>query len=141
VLYGKTGPAVRFAFPVTGGLVTLSPLGGDTYHAGGIVFRNTKNGKKIEVSQFTIDLTHGDLTGIVNGNASARVPLFRLGLSHAQLALGRHLVTARGIVLTLTSGEAKAFDAVSFREPQFPAAHRQATSLTQPVRHARSELF
>ena len=27
-----------------------------------------KNGKKIEVSSFTIDLTHADLTGIVNGN-------------------------------------------------------------------------
>ena len=111
VLYGKNGPAVRFAFPVTGGLVTLSPLGGDIYHAGGIVFRNTRNGKTIEVSQFTIDLTHGDLTGIVNGNASARVPLFRLGLSHARLALGTHLVKARGIILTLTRAAAKALNA------------------------------
>jgi len=111
VLYGKNGPAVRFAFPVTGGRVTLSPLGGNIYHDGGIVFRNTRNGKTIEVSQFTIDLTHGDLTGIVNGNPAARVPLFRLGLSHARLAVGRHLVTARGIALTLTSVAAKALDA------------------------------
>ena len=111
VLHGKTGPAVRFAFPVTGGLVTVSPLGGDIYHGGGIVLRNTRNGKTIVVSQFTIDLTHGDLTGIVNGNPAARVPLFRLGLSHARLAVGRHLVTARGIVLTLTSVAAKALDA------------------------------
>ena len=111
VLYGKTGPAVRFAFPVTGGLVTLSPLGGDIYHGSGIVFRNTRNGKTIEVSQFTIDLTHGDLTGIVNGNPAARVPLFRLGLSHAKLTVGRHLVKARGIALTLTSVAAKALDA------------------------------
>ena len=111
VLYGKNGPAVRFAFPVTGGLVTVSPLGGNIYHSGGIVFRNTRNGKTIEVSQFTIDLTHGDLTGIVNGNPAARVPLFRLGLAHAKLAVGRQLVTARGIVLTLTSVAAKALDA------------------------------
>jgi hypothetical protein len=111
VVHGKNGPAVRFAFPVTGGLVTLSPLGGNIYHDGGIVFRNTRNGKTIEVSQFTIDLTHGDLTGIVNGNPSARVPLFRLGLSHAQLAVGRHLLTARGIVLTLTCAAAKALNA------------------------------
>jgi hypothetical protein len=111
VLYGKNGPAVRFAFPVTGGLVTLGPLGGDIYHAGGIVFRNTRNGKTIEVSQFTIDLTHGDLTGIVNGNPAARVPLFRLGLSHAKLAVSRHLVTARGIALTLTWVAAKALNA------------------------------
>ena len=111
VLHGKNGLAVRFAFPVTGGLVTLSPLGGNIYHDGGIVFRNTRNGKTIEVSQFTIDLTHGDLTGIVNGNPAVRVPLFWLGLSHAQLAVGRHLVKARGIVLTLTSVAAKALDA------------------------------
>ena len=111
VLSGKTGPGVRFAFPVTGGMVTLSPLGGNIYHAGGIVFRNTENGKTIEVSRFTIDLTHGDLTGIVNDNPAARVPLFRLGLSHAKLAVGRHLVTARGIVLTLTSVAAKALNA------------------------------
>jgi hypothetical protein len=110
VLPGKDGPAVRFAFPVTGGLVTLSPLGGDIYHDGGILFRNTRNHKTIEVSQFTIDLTHGDLTGIVNGNSAARVPLFRLGLTHARLAAGRHLVTARGIVLTLTSVAAKALN-------------------------------
>jgi len=111
VLSGQTGPAVRFAFPVTGGLVTLSPLGGNIYHAGGISFRSPKNGKTIEVSRFTIDLTHGDLTGVVNGNPAARVPLFRLGLSHAKLAVGRHLVTARGIVLTLTSVAAKALNA------------------------------
>jgi hypothetical protein len=111
VLPGKTGPAVRFAFPVTGGLVTLSPLGGDIYHGGGIMFRNARNGKTVEVSQFTIDLTHGDLTGIVNGNPAARAPLFRLGLSHAKLAVSRHLVTARGIVLTLTSVAAKALNA------------------------------
>lgn len=111
VLHGKNGPAVRFAFPVTGGLVSLSPLAGTIYHDGGIVFRNMRNGKTIEVSQFTIDLTHGDLTGIVNGNPAARVPLFRLGLSHAKLAAGRHLVKARGIVLTLTSVAAKALDA------------------------------
>jgi hypothetical protein len=111
VLHGKNGLAVRFAFPVTGGLVTLSPLGGNIYHAGGIVFRNTRNGKTIEVSQFTIDLTHGDLTGIVNGNPAVRVPLFRLGLSHARLAAGTHLVKARGIVLTLTWVAAKALNA------------------------------
>jgi hypothetical protein len=111
VLSGKTGPAVRFAFPVTGGVVTLSPLGGNIYHAGGIMFRNTRNGKTIEVSRLTIDLTRGNLTGIVNGNPAARVPLFTLGLSHAKLAVGKHLVTARGIVLTLTSVAAKALNA------------------------------
>jgi hypothetical protein len=111
VLSLKSGPAVRFAFPVTGGLVSLSPLGGNVYHGGGILFRNVNNGKMIEVSLFTIDLTHGDLTGIVNGSPKARVPLFRLDLSHAKLAAGKHLVTARGIGLKLTAVAARALNA------------------------------
>lgn len=106
-----SGPAVLFTFPVTGGRLTLSPLGGTIDHSGGILFLNVKNGKKIEVSSFTIDLTHADLTGIVNGNPQARVPLFRLDLSHARLAAGKHVVTARGIGLKLTAAAARALDA------------------------------
>jgi hypothetical protein len=129
VLYGKNGPAVRFAFPVTGGLVRLSPLGGTIYHDGGILFRNAKNGKTIEVSQFTIELTHGDLTVIVNGNPAARVPLFGLGLSHAKLTVARRLVTARGIVLTLTSVAARALNA-ALRTRLFCAGLELATAQT-----------
>jgi hypothetical protein len=106
-----SGPAVRFTFPVTGGRVTLSPLGGTIDHRGGILFLDVRNGKKIEVSQFTVDLTHADLTGIVNGNPQVRVPLFGLDLSHARLTAGTHIVTASGIGLTLTAAAAKALDA------------------------------
>ena len=106
-----SGPAVLFTFPVTGGRVTLSPLGGTIGHSGGILFLNVTNGKKIEVSSFTIDLTHADLTGIVNGNPKARVPLFGLDLSHARLAAGKHIVTAGRIGLTLTAAAAKALNA------------------------------
>ena len=109
--FPKSGPAVRFAFPATGGRVTLNPLGGKIHHRGGILFFNVNNGKKIEVSRFTVNLTHADLTGIVNGNPKARVPLFRLDLSHAKLAAGKHIVTARGIGLKLTSAAAKALNA------------------------------
>jgi hypothetical protein len=111
VRFLKSGPAVRFRFPVTGGRVALSPLGGTIDHRGGILFINMKIGKTIEVSRFTIDLTHAELTGIVNGNPKARVPLFRLDLSHARLAAGKHIVTARGIGLKLTSAAAKALNA------------------------------
>ena len=106
-----SGPAVLFTFPVTGGRVTLSPLGGTIDHRGGILFLDLKNGKKVEVSSFTIDLTHAGLTGIVNGNPRARVQLFGLDLSHARLAAGKHIVTARGIGLTLTAAAAKALNA------------------------------
>jgi hypothetical protein len=111
VLIPKSGPAARFTFPVTGGSVTLSPLGGKVNHAGGILFVNVKNGKTIEVSRFTIDLAHADLTGIVNGNPKARVPLFRLDLSHAKLTAGKHVATAEGIGVKLTSTAAKALNA------------------------------
>ena len=111
VLLPKSGPAARFTFPVTGGSVTLSPLGGKVRHAGGILFANLTNGKTIEVSRFTIDLAHADLTGIVNGNPQARVPLFRLDLSHAKLTAGNHIVTAKGIGVKLTSAAAKALNA------------------------------
>jgi hypothetical protein len=111
VLFPKSGPAARFTFPVTGGSVTLSPLGGKIKHAGGILFANVTNGKNIEVSRFTIDLAQAKLTGIVNGNPKASVPLFRLDLSHAKLAAGKHIATARGIGVKLTSPAAKALNA------------------------------
>jgi hypothetical protein len=111
VLSASAGPAVRFTFPVTGGRVTLSPLGGQIDHDGGILFLNLRSGKSLEVGRFTIDLAHADLTGIVNGHPKARVPLFRLDLSHATLTAGRHAVTARGISLTLTAVAARALDA------------------------------
>ena len=91
--------------------MAVSPLGGYVYHRGGILFLNINNGKQVEVSRFTIDVTHGDLTGIVNGNPKARVPLFRLDLSHAKLTAGKHVVFARGIGLKLTSVAASALNA------------------------------
>jgi hypothetical protein len=111
VIFAKGGPAARFTFPVTGGRASLSPLAGKIRHSGGILFANIRNGKTIEVSRFTIDLGHGRLTGIVNGNPKSRVPLFRLGLAHAKLTAGKHVVTAKGIVLKLTPGAAKALNA------------------------------
>ena len=102
---------MRFAFPVTGGQASLSPLGGRVYHRGGILFFNAKNGKEVLVSRFTINLSKGDLTGIVNGNPKARVPLFNLDLSHAKLAAGKHVVVAKGIGLKLTKVAAGALNA------------------------------
>jgi hypothetical protein len=103
-------PAAEFAFPVTGGKVRLSPLGGVIYHSGGILFADYKTGKKVEVSDFTINLSHGDLSGIVNGNPSSRVDLFTLSLAHAKLSAGKHSVTATGITVDLTAGAAAALN-------------------------------
>jgi hypothetical protein len=105
------GAAVaQFAFPVTGGRVSLSPLGGTVDHRGGILFVNYNTGKEIEVSNFVINLSQGDLTGIVNGNPKTRVALFDLSLAHAKLSTGKHRLTATGITVDLTAGAASALN-------------------------------
>jgi len=125
-----SGPAVRFTFPVTGGRVTLSPLGGTIDHRGGILFSDPKTGKKIAVSNFTISLTHQVLTGIVNGNPHARVPLFHLGLAHAVLKAHHHWVTARGIVLRLTKTAATALN-TTFATTLFKPGLKIGTAVTK----------
>ena len=102
---------MKFAFPVTGGKVSLSPLGGFITHSGGILFIDLRTGKKIRVSDFVISLTHGNLTGIVNGNPRQRVALFNLSLAHATLNAGQHSVRASGIGVSLTKTAASALDA------------------------------
>jgi hypothetical protein len=103
-------PAVRYSFPVTGGRVSLSPLGGRIAHRGGILFFDTKTGKDLEVSNFVISVRHADLTGIVNGNPRARVVLMWLDFSHARLHVHGHRVIASHIGLKLSSGAASALD-------------------------------
>jgi hypothetical protein len=103
--------AERFAFPVTGGKITLSPLAGQVRHRGGILFLSPRNGKQVQVSNFIINLARGTLTGIVNGNPRARVALFRLDLSHAHLSGAPHVLRAVGIGLVLTATAARALNA------------------------------
>ncbi len=129
VKFAKSGPAVRFAFPVTGGRASLSPLGGRVYHRGGILFFNARNSKEVLVSRFTINLSTGDLTGIVNGNPKARVPLFNLDLSHAKLAAGKHVVVAKGVGLKLTKVAAGALNA-ALGTKLFSAGLRLGTART-----------
>jgi hypothetical protein len=108
---GHAGPVARFAFPVTGGRVSLKPLAGRILHRGGILFLDAKTGKQILVSNFTINLGSRQLTAIVNGNPKARVAIFRLGLAHAVLHAHGHWVSARGITVRLTKAAAGALNA------------------------------
>jgi hypothetical protein len=130
VRHAASGVVVKFRFPVTGGRVGLNPLGGRIRHRGGILFSDPKTGKKIAVSNFTINLNHRVLTGIVNGNPHARVPLFRLGLAHAVLKAHHHWVTARGIVLRLTKTAAKALNA-TFATTLFKPGLKIGTAATK----------
>ena len=105
-----SSPVVRLSFPVTGGRVSLSPLGGYLAHRGGILFDDLTTGKNVEVSNFVIRLRRADLTGIVNGNPKARVALFRLSFAHAHLRVRGQWVTATNIGVVLTGTAASALD-------------------------------
>jgi hypothetical protein len=104
------GLAVTASFPVTGGSASLSPLGGDVLHKGGIKFLNAGNGKSLTVGNFTIDLSAGDLTGAVNGTTT-RVAVFTLDLSGAKIATHGSTVTFTNVGLILTPTAAGALNA------------------------------
>jgi hypothetical protein len=107
----KSGVAVKFAFPVTGGKVDLKALTGWWGHNGGIEFLDPATGKEITVSNFVIHLQTGTLSAIVDGNPKARVPLLTLSLATAKIAAGTHYVKVTGIVARLTKTAASALDA------------------------------
>lgn len=108
---GKSGIAVKFAFPVTGGKVNLRQLTGWFGHNGGIEFISPATGRQIKVSNFVINIKQKVLTAIVNGNPKVRVPLLSLSLAHAKIAAGKHAVAITGIVARLTKAAAGALDA------------------------------
>jgi hypothetical protein len=107
----KSGIAVAFAFPVTGGSVNLRQLTGTIGHRGGIDFIAPATGKSLVVSSFVINLKQKVLTAIVNGNPKARVPLLSLSLASAKIVAGKHTVRISGIVARLTKTAASALDA------------------------------
>jgi hypothetical protein len=97
------------AFSVTGGKVSLKPLGGTVLHKGGIKFVNINTGKALEVGDFTIDLKKGQLTGAVN-RTKTRVPVFKLDLSHATIEAKGKTVFVRNVGLDLTGAAAGALN-------------------------------
>lgn len=107
--YNRSGLATSFSFPVTGGAVDLTTLGGTIEHRGGIVFVNLRTGKKLKVSDFVIDTTTGVLTGRVN-NTATRVPVFQLDLSAATVDARGSQVKVGNIDVTLTAVAAGALN-------------------------------
>ncbi|MGW3094296.1 hypothetical protein ACWDCC_12670 [Streptomyces sp. NPDC001102] len=102
-------PTLKAGYPITGGSLTTSPLGGTIKHSGGLKFTNVFNGRVLEVKNFTIDLTKGRLTGLVAGTKT-RVPVFQLDLSTAHVKLGKHKADATNVTLKLTKEAAGALN-------------------------------
>ncbi|WP_157545324.1 hypothetical protein [Hamadaea tsunoensis] len=106
----RNGLAVTAGFPVTGGAVSLDPLGGQVLHRGGIKFINLRTFKALEVGDFIIDLSTGQLTGRVN-RGTARVAVFDLDLSKASITVDGSTVKITGVGLNLTAAAAGALNA------------------------------
>jgi hypothetical protein len=103
------GATVTATYPITGGHLATSPLGGLIDHRGGLEFINLANSRHIEVEDFVIDLDHGDLTGLVAGT-TLRVPVFTLDLSKAKVRACDGNLDASQIGLNLTAVAAGALD-------------------------------
>lgn len=82
---------VVFGFPIVG-----NPADGTIEHVGGLVLY-TRGGKYIVLSNYTIDLNRGAVSGKVNFRT--RVDLFTIGAA-----------TADGVTLKLTAGAASALN-------------------------------
>lgn len=102
-----SNPQLKFSFPVTGGSVNPSHLGGTIKHRGGILLINTSNGHSIKLSRFNISLTHKHLSAIVLGT---RVTVAHLSFSGANVRVGLGTVRVRKIRAKLTTAAATALD-------------------------------
>ncbi|MEU9837236.1 hypothetical protein AB0D67_37355 [Streptosporangium sp. NPDC048047] len=133
---GKTGVRIAgdnlslsFGFPVTGGRATVDPLAGKVEHRGDLSFVNAKNGKRIKVGDFVIDLAKGKVTGNVNDDPKVRVPVFDLDLSAAKLKAEGSVVRARNIRVKLTGVAAGALNK-ALKTHLFKAGLRIGTAST-----------
>ncbi|MEU6405942.1 hypothetical protein [Streptomyces sp. NPDC046985] len=121
---------LKATYPVTGGALTTSPLGGDITHKGGLKFANVFNGRSLEVGNFTVDLNKGQLTGLVAGTTT-RVPVFKLDLSTAHVKLTKCGADATNVTLHLTSEAAGALNS-TLKTQVFSAGLTVGTADTHP---------
>lgn len=103
-------PALRFAFPVSGGRAGLHPVSGQVKHRGGVLFVNTRTDRTVQFSDLIMDLARRQVTGTVNGDPHVRAVLFRLDLSHARVSPAGRTIRVSKIGLAVTGAGARAVD-------------------------------
>lgn len=109
--FGSDGPSLRYGFPVTGGRVNATTLAGFINHSGGLRFVNLANGHSLTLTRFRIRISdHPGLTAAVNGDASVRVRILNLDLSHANVVEHPPLVKVSNVKATLTQAAASALN-------------------------------
>jgi hypothetical protein len=105
------GIALRYRFPITGGMVDANTLAGYIKHSGGLRFLNLANGKTLTLTKFKILIgAHPGLSAIVNGNPSVRVRILNLDLSGASVEKDIPWVTVSNVKATLTTTAADALN-------------------------------
>lgn len=100
------GLTATYRFPITGGNPSLSPLGGDILHAGGIDFVSLRGGH-LAVSNFDIDLNTATVYATKVNGASARVAILNLDASTIQVA-SKNGATVVTVKVTLAADAAAA---------------------------------
>jgi hypothetical protein len=95
------------AFPVSGGLVNATTLGGKITHRGGLTF--SAGGKDLTIRDFTINTSRKTLSAYVD-EAGARIPVLDLDLSHAKVSATKHWLRVANVKAGLTSTAAGALD-------------------------------
>jgi Htaa len=106
------GIALRYRFPITGGVVDATTLAGYIKHSGGLRFLNLVNGKTLTLTNFKILIgAHPGLTAAVNGDRSVRVRILNLDLSGATVDKDVPWVTVSNVKATLTKTAADALNA------------------------------
>jgi hypothetical protein len=93
------GLNVTYSFPITGGNPSLSPLGGDIRHAGGIYFVSLRH--RLAIGNFDIDLAAGKVFATKVNFADARVPILDLNLDGLQVSTKNGATVLSGVKLYL----------------------------------------
>ena len=107
----NNGIALRYRFPITGGMVDATTLAGYIKHSGGLRFLNLANGKTLTLTNFKILIgAHPGLTAAVNGDSSVRVRILNLDLSGASVDKDVPWVTVSNVKATLTKTAADALN-------------------------------
>jgi hypothetical protein len=105
------GIALRYSFPITGGMVDAGTLAGYIKHSGGLRFLNLANGHTLTLTNFKILISaHPGLTAEVNGDPSVRVRILNLDLSGASIGKDVPSVTVSGVKARLTRTAASALN-------------------------------
>lgn len=93
------GLTVTYKFPITGGNPSLSPLGGDIFHSGGINFVSFRG--HLSIANFDINLPTAKVYATKVNGAAARVPILDLNISGLKVTTVRGATVLSGIKLYL----------------------------------------